>query len=155
KTAPRSARSCQTSCHVQPYLLRDRHASRLKERSAMRFRSFLGFLAAFVIVAVAAITRAQQAPRAAVMTPGLWEITVQTKSPILGPPTTHTVCIAKAIVPPPAPPKSKASSDCRVQSDAAASNETAYTIRCAQAGTTSSWRFTYSGDHFDGTATIA
>jgi len=89
-----------------------------------------------------------------VIQPGLWEITVQTRSPILGPPITHTVCIAKARATPPAAPKSKPSDDCQVLADAAAANETAYTTRCAKRNVTSTLRFTYLGDHFDGTATI-
>jgi hypothetical protein len=88
------------------------------------------------------------------MIPGLWEITVQTRSPIVGPPITHTVCIDKAHVQRPDPPASKPSDDCQVQPDAAAANETAYTVRCAKRGLTSALRFTYSGDHFEGTATI-
>jgi hypothetical protein len=89
-----------------------------------------------------------------VMTPGLWEITVQTVSPIKGPPITQTVCIDKAHATRPSPPKSRTSDDCQVSTDAAAANETAYTVRCAKRKTTSSARFTYAGDHYDGTVTI-
>jgi hypothetical protein len=54
----------------------------------------------------------------------------------------------------PEPPKSKKNDDCQVTPDAAAANETAYTVRCAKKKVTSTLRFTYSGDHFDGTVTI-
>lgn len=88
------------------------------------------------------------------MVPGLWEITVQTRSPIVGPLLTHTVCIDKAHVTRPEPPKSKATDDCQVSPDSAAANETAYTVRCAKRKITSTSRFSYSGDHFEGAVTI-
>lgn len=118
----------------------------------MRSRSILSMLA-FVSLFAPGWTHAQKADQA-VMLPGLWEITVQTRSPILGPVLTHTVCIDKAHTLRPEPPKSKASDDCQVLPDAAAANETAYTTRCTKKNITSSLRITYSGDHFDGTATI-
>src|SRR5262249_744833 len=119
----------------------------------MRFRLIATVLVVFAVV-VAGILHAQQAPGAALMMPGLWEITVQTRSPIVGPLLTHTVCVDKALVARPAPPKAKASDDCQVQPDPSATNETAYTIRCTKLAASSSWRMTYSGDHFDGTAVI-
>jgi hypothetical protein len=94
------------------------------------------------------------APAAPDITPGLWEITVQTRSPIVAAPISHTVCIDKANTSKPQPPKSKAHDDCQVMSDSAAANETAYTVRCAKRKVTSASRFTYFGDHFNGTVTI-
>lgn len=110
-----------------------------------------------VVSSIAVLTAANvraQSSGAAVITPGLWEITVQTKSPIVGPPVTHTVCIDKTHVTRPDPPKSKPSDDCQATPDPSAANESAYTIRCAKRNVKSSSRFTYSGDHFDGTVTI-
>ncbi|HKS22552.1 MAG TPA: DUF3617 family protein [Thermoanaerobaculia bacterium] len=118
----------------------------------MRLRNALGVFIA--VIGVAGTVAGAQQPASAVMAPGLWEITIQTRAPIVGVPLTHTVCIAKALVSRPDPPRSKPSDDCQVQPDAAAANETAYTVRCAQRATTSSWRFTYAGDHFDGTSTL-
>lgn len=127
----------------------------------MRFRYFL--IASMTLTTLAAAgARAQAAGAAgaavtagaAVMVPGLWEITVQTVSPILAAPLTHTVCIDKMHVTKPEPPKSKAHDDCQVLPEAAASNQTAYTVHCAKKNVTSTSRFTYSGDHFDGTVTI-
>jgi hypothetical protein len=117
----------------------------------MRFRRLL-----FTVIAFAVSTATSQAQTAAkqVMIPGLWEITVQTVSPIKGLPITQTVCIDKAHSTRPSPPKSSASDDCQVSPDATAANETAYTVRCAKRKTTSSARFTYAGDHYDGTVTI-
>jgi hypothetical protein len=90
----------------------------------------------------------------AVMVPGLWEMTVQTRSPIVGPPITHTACIDSAHVTRPAPPKSRKSDDCQVSPAASAANETAYTVRCVKGKITTTSRFIYSGDHFDGTVVI-
>jgi hypothetical protein len=117
----------------------------------MRSRLIFGSLLALIVIGGVANA---QSNGTAVLLPGLWEITVQTRSPIVGPPLTHTVCIDKALLTRPEPPKAKASDDCQVQPDTAAVNETAYTIRCTKQNVTSSVRFTYRGDHFDGTATI-
>jgi len=118
----------------------------------MRHRSFL---ATFIVLAsLTAGSAHAQAPGAAVMVPGLWEITVQTRTPILAAPLSHTVCIDKMHVARPDPPKSRPTDDCQVSPDAAAANETAYTVRCTKRSVTTTSRFTYSGDHFDGAVTI-
>ena len=118
----------------------------------MRFKQVVGIC--IVFPALMAGSAHAQTAGVAVIVPGTWEITVQTRSPILGPPITHSVCIDQAHVTRPAPPKSKATDDCQVTPDAAAANETAYTVRCTKKKMTSVSRFTYSGDHFDGTVTI-
>jgi hypothetical protein len=117
----------------------------------MRIHQLLILSAAAALIATAA--RAQS-PNAAAMAPGLWEITMQTRSPIVGALLTHNICINKPQVTPPGSPKSRASDDCQVLPDAAAANETAFTIRCAKQKVTSTSRFTYSGTHFEGTVTI-
>jgi hypothetical protein len=89
-----------------------------------------------------------------VLLPGLWEITVQTRTPIAGPPITHSTCVTKVESVLPVPPKAKKLDDCQVVPNAAAANEMAYTVRCAKRKVTSAARFTYSGDHFTGTVTI-
>lgn len=118
----------------------------------MRFRIFVA--TSIVFAALIATGVQAQTAKTDVMVPGLWEITVQTRSPIVGPPITQTVCIDKGHAARPAPPKSRASDDCQVSPDAAAANETAYTVRCAKRRITSSARFTYAGDHYDGVVTI-
>jgi|GEM_PF-1772962 len=90
-----------------------------------------------------------------IVLPGLWEITVQTKSPVVGSPISHTVCIEKALLTKPDPPKSKAKDDCQVLAEPGPSNQTAFTIRCAKKKSTSTSRFTYLGDHYEGTVTIS
>jgi hypothetical protein len=121
----------------------------------MRSSYFL-MLSALVAAINISPVRAQSAAPAghAVMVPGLWEITVQTRSPIIAAPISHTVCIDKLHVTKPDPPKSRAKDDCQVTPDAGASNETAYTVHCVKKNLTSTSRFTYSGDHFNGSITI-
>lgn len=118
----------------------------------MRFRIFVA--TSIVFVALLAHGLQAQTAKPVVMVPGLWEITVQARSPMIGPPITHTVCIDKAHVTRPDPPKSKPNDDCQALPNAAAANETAYTIHCARRNVTTTSRFTYSGDHFDGTVVI-
>jgi hypothetical protein len=88
------------------------------------------------------------------MVPGLWEITLQTRTPALGAPLTHTICIERAVLTRPDPPKSNTRDDCQVSVDPAAANETAYSVRCAKRKALSASRVTYLGDRFEGTITI-
>ncbi|HXH41020.1 MAG TPA: DUF3617 family protein [Thermoanaerobaculia bacterium] len=121
----------------------------------MGHRSFLATFTVLAALAAGSASAQATAPAGpAVMVPGLWEITVQTQSPVKAAPISHTVCIDKAHVTRPDPPKSRPTDDCQVTPDASAGNETAYTVRCAKRQTTSTSRFTYSGDHFNGTVTI-
>jgi hypothetical protein len=121
----------------------------------MRQRSFPATFIVFAVLTAGSASAQATAPTGpAVMVPGLWEITVQTRTPILAAPISHTVCIDKAHVARPDPPKSRPSDDCQVTPEASAGNETAYTVRCAKKNITSTSRFTYSGDHFTGTVTI-
>ena len=118
----------------------------------MRFRASLVMsITCFALVVGSVHGQSNAAP---VLVPGLWEITVQTRSPILAAPISHTVCIDKRHVMLPEPPKSKPADDCQVAPNAAASNETAYTVRCQKLQVTTTSRFTYSGDHFAGSVTI-
>jgi hypothetical protein len=107
-----------------------------------------------ICVAFISTSARAQSANAPVMLPGLWEITMQTRSPIVGALLTHTICIDKAQVARPDPPKSRPKDDCQVTPDAAAANETAFTIRCAKRKVTSTSKFTYSGTHYEGTVTI-
>jgi hypothetical protein len=118
----------------------------------MRIHHVLTFAAALTVLMSGSANA--QARGAAVMTAGLWEITMQTRSPIVAAPISHTVCIAETQVTRPEPPKSRAHDDCQVLPDAAAANQTAYTVRCAKRQVTTTARFTYSGDHYEGTVTI-
>jgi hypothetical protein len=120
----------------------------------MRYFTFFATLIIFAASARRIQAQASPPTGTAVMNPGLWEITVQTRSPILAAPISHTVCIDNTQVAKPEPPKSKAHDDCQVRPDTAAANETAYTVRCAKRNVTSTSRFAYSADHFEGTVTI-
>jgi hypothetical protein len=121
----------------------------------MRCNYFLAtFIALALLIAVRAGAQTAPAPPAPVMLPGLWEITVQTRAPVVGPALTHTVCIDKEHAARPDPPKTRRTDDCQVSPDASAANETAYTVRCAKRNLTSTSRFSYSADHFEGAVTI-
>lgn len=85
------------------------------------------------------------------MMPGLWQITLQTTSPVAGPPTTHAICVDRPLATRADAPKTKSKDDCQVFQDASAANETAFSVRCAKAKTSSASRVTYFGDHFAGT----
>lgn len=89
-----------------------------------------------------------------VMQPGLWRVTVQTKSPVVAAPISHEVCIDKANAGRPLPPQSKAGDDCQSLPDSAAANETAFTVRCAKRKLTTTSRFKYAATHFEGTVTM-
>lgn len=84
--------------------------------------------------------------------PGLWEITVQLVAPISGEPTTSEICIAndqaKIKV-----PKTKAKDDCQATETPSASNEVAYTIQCQKLKRSTTAKFAYYGDHYDGIST--
>jgi len=114
------------------------------------------FFLALSIAIASLVTRTAEAQSAGtpVILPGLWEITIQPRSPIAGPPLTHRTCIDKDHLMRPDPPRARASDDCQVVRDAAAANEIAYTVRCTKRQLTSSTRITYSGDHFDGAVLI-
>jgi hypothetical protein len=118
----------------------------------MRLKS-VGSISLIVAAFTVGSAFAAQAPTE-IMVAGLWEITLQTKSPLAGPPITHTVCVERPLLTSPDPPRSKAKDDCHALPDPAAPNETAYTVRCTKSKVTSSSKVKYLGDHFEGTITI-
>src|SRR5437764_490436 len=108
-----------------------------------------------VLLAVLWSARAYAAPPQVVgMIPGLWQITVQTTSPASLAPVTHAICVDRALEMRADPPKTKSKDDCQVSLDPSVSNETAFTVRCAKARTSSSSRFKYLGDHVTGTVVM-
>ncbi len=108
---------------------------------------------AIVIAAFAGTVYAQSAGPA-VLTPGLWQVTTQMKSPTIAAPVSHTICIDKAHVGLPAVPKLKPTADCQVHLDSAASNQVNFTIACSKQNVTAAYKFTYAADHYDGTVSI-
>lgn len=118
----------------------------------MRFR--IVFALSIAVGSLVAGTAHGQSNPPAMLIPGLWEISVQTRSPIVGPVLTHSVCIDKAHVARPEPPKSKPTDDCQISLQPAAANETTYSMRCTKRNMSSTSHFTYSGDHYDGTVII-
>jgi hypothetical protein len=104
------------------------------------------------IVAVAAATNvAAQSQSPSILKPGLWSITVQTKTPQEGPAMTQTTCIVRDAGNRPEAPKRRPKDDCQVTTDPGGANETAYTVRCTKQKVTSTARFTYSREHYEGT----
>lgn len=112
---------------------------------------FAVWLVAFAAIIVSPHASAQSnAP--VLMTPGLWEITVQLESPDPGPATTSQQCVTPEKSRP-VPPKSKAKDDCQIVETPSPANEIAYTVNCSKLKRTSRSQFTYFGDRFEGTVT--
>jgi len=124
-------------------------AQERKGRTHMQFKRAITI--AVTLAISTPITLFAAAPQTAGMIPGLWEITLQTTSPVAAPPSTYTICVDRALELRADPPKGKAKNDCQVSFDPAATNETAFTVRCTKGKTSSSSRITYLGDHFTGT----
>ena len=96
---------------------------------------------------------AETAPR--VMNPGQWEITVQTISGSSVAPVTSTVCISDGRARKLEPPKTKPKDDCQLLAGSGLSgNVLSYTLQCSKKQTTTTSRYTYSGDTFEGLVTI-
>jgi len=123
-------------------------------RLAFSFRPAIALLFVAALAPLNAFGESKSSVQPLVMLPGLWEITVQTHSPITGPAIVRTVCIAKGHSARPDPPKTKPADDCQVLPSTASAAETAYTVHCAKQKVTTTARFTYAPDHFEGTVTI-
>jgi len=87
----------------------------------------------------------------ALITPGLWEITTQMESPLVGPPATAEVCLAgdEAKL---KTPKHKAKDDCQATETPSASNEAAYSVNCSKLKRQTTVKFSYFGDRYEGIA---
>lgn len=83
--------------------------------------------------------------------PGLWEVTIRTESPVPSSPMTTTVCISsEKAKKPPEPPKHKESDDCKVTGGGVTGNVLAYSLKCSKRNATSTFRFEYHGDTYEG-----
>jgi hypothetical protein len=103
-----------------------------------------------LIAVISPCAKAQTDPLA--LKPGLWELTVEMKSPIAAPPVTSEFCIAKEHGKPDRP-QTKSKDDCQVLDQPAPGNEAAYTVTCAKLKRTLKANFKYYGDHYEGTTT--
>jgi len=107
-----------------------------------------------LLIALAPVLWAQPKETAkpvALLESGLWEVTVQMESPIAGAPSTSQFCISgdeaklKA-------PKPINDHDCQTTDVPSASNEAAYTTQCSKEKRTTSVKFMYYGDRYEGTS---
>jgi len=91
---------------------------------------------------------------APLLTPGRWEITIQTVSPVAMPPMTHEVCISKEDAQrSPEPPKGKKSDDCK-STGSLHGNSLKYATKCGRKKVSSTTEYTYMGDRFEGVVII-
>jgi hypothetical protein len=85
------------------------------------------------------------------MTPGLWEITLQTELPVATSPMTTTVCISKDdLVERQKPPKGKASDECSAVSGDMTGNVLSYVSKCKSRNSETKVRYTFHGDRYEG-----
>jgi hypothetical protein len=104
-----------------------------------------------MIAVVSASGQSRESASSKDLNPGLWEITIQTESPAVGLPATSEVCIAgdqdklKK-------PKTNPKDDCQAIDVPAASNEVAFTVTCAKLKRSTSVKFSYLGDRYEGVA---
>jgi Protein of unknown function (DUF3617) len=85
--------------------------------------------------------------------PGLWEVTLQTRQPLVADPMTATQCITPERANP-APPVIPAGADCKVANAATDNDSLTYTIQCAKAHVTNNTKITYTGSTYSGTMSL-
>lgn len=107
-----------------------------------RLRVFAG------MTILSVVTLASAAP--AVLTPGMWEITIRTELPEALPAMTTVVCISKEEAEDLQAPQGKASDPCRTTEGSRSGNILSYTTKCAGNDDHSKVRFTYDGERFEG-----
>jgi len=115
-------------------------------------RYVLGFVLLAIALAPATMAQSREQAKPADMAPGLWEMTVQMEAPLVGPVMTSQQCIASEDEGKVKKPKAKKKDDCDGTDVPAASNEVAYSVHCTKLKRTGNVKFTYYGDHYEGTA---
>jgi hypothetical protein len=107
----------------------------------------------FALLSILVMPHAQaQSNAPSLMQPGLWEVTIQMVAPTVAPATTSTVCISAEEAQPRAP-KAKEKNDCRVLNLPAQASEVAYSVNCSKSNRSTTAKFTYYGDRYEGSAT--
>ena len=104
--------------------------------------------AVFVLVATLPLAAAQP-----VITPGLWEITITTQSPVESPPMTTTVCLTKDAIRNMDVPKAKAADDCQATGSGTGTTLT-YSTRCGKRARATTATYTFLPDAFEGVLTV-
>jgi len=114
-------------------------------------RYVLGMVLLVTALAPAALGQSKENANSKDLNPGLWEITIQMESPLVGLPSTSEVCMSgdqdkwKK-------PKTNPKDDCQAADVPAAANEVSFTVTCAKLKRSTTSKFTYSGDHYEGVA---
>ena len=103
--------------------------------------------------AIALFTFLSMSAHAANLTPGRWEITVQTVAPVETPATTTEICISKGDAERLSPPKGKPTDDCQ-SVGALHGNSLKYKTTCGKRKRSSDVELTYGGDHYEGVVVV-
>jgi Protein of unknown function (DUF3617) len=88
------------------------------------------------------------------LNPGRWEVTIKTETPVAMPATTSEICITTEKAAHPEPVKGKPTDDCQVHGVAMSGNVLTYATQCGRRPVSSTAKFTYSGDTYEGVVTI-
>jgi len=114
-------------------------------------RYVLGLILLAITTVPAAFGQSKETANSKDLSSGLWEITIQTESPVVGLPATSEVCLSgdedklKK-------PKTHPKDDCQAIDVPAASNEVAFTVNCAKLKRSTSVKLSYLGDRYEGIA---
>lgn len=86
---------------------------------------------------------------------GLWEITIKNESPSTASPMTTTICISDDDVAKIVVPRGKQKDDCRVLDGSVITGGLlSFVTKCSKKNVTSSSRFTFNGNAYEGTVEI-
>ena len=85
-----------------------------------------------------------------ILLPGRWQITIRPELPVAAPEMTVETCLSAVEAERPEPPRGKPTDDCQVVGSPLQGNVLAYVIKCSKRDATTTGRFTYNGDHYDG-----
>lgn len=107
-----------------------------------RALSLLSFAIALPLMAAQPIIR-----------PGLWEITITTELPMKTPPSTVVQCLTKEEIKRLDVPRGKSGDDCKA-SGARSGTSLDYSVSCSKRPRTSTARFTFTADTYDGVVTV-
>jgi hypothetical protein len=88
------------------------------------------------------------------MTPGKWQVTLHTVSPIKAPPLVSFVCIDRPAAENPRAPRTSSRDDCQVSNETFNGDELSYLVRCASRNVSTSAKYTFRGGSYSGVVTI-
>jgi hypothetical protein len=88
------------------------------------------------------------------MTPGKWQITFHTLTPVDLPPMVSVICVDAGYASQIGSPKSHKNDDCQVITPAFDGVDLSYGIRCAKSGVTSQIKVKFQGNSYSGDITV-